>query len=32
MKRDFSLVRAQADYARLLRQLSALGWISEGYV
>ena len=32
MKRDFSLERAQADYARRLRQLSALGWISEGYV
>jgi len=32
MKRDFSLERAQAHYARLLRQLSALGWISEGYV
>jgi len=32
MKRDFSLPRAQARYARLLRQLSALGWISEGYV
>ena len=32
MKRDFSLERAQAHYARLLRQISALGWISEGYV
>ena len=32
MKHDFSLERAQAHYARLLRQLSALGWISEGYV
>jgi hypothetical protein len=32
MKGDFSLPRAQARYARLLRQLSALGWISEGYV
>lgn len=32
MKEDFSLKRAQADYARLLRQLSAVGWISEGYV
>jgi hypothetical protein len=32
MKRDFSLLEAQARYARLLRQLSALGWISEGYV
>jgi hypothetical protein len=32
MKHDFSLERAQARYARLLRQLSALGWISEGYV
>jgi cyclopropane fatty-acyl-phospholipid synthase-like methyltransferase len=32
MKRDFSLERAQAHYARLLRQLLALGWISEGYV
>jgi hypothetical protein len=32
MKRDFSLERAQARYGRLLRQLSALGWISEGYV
>ena len=30
MKRDFSLARAQARYARLLRKLSALGWISEG--
>jgi cyclopropane fatty-acyl-phospholipid synthase-like methyltransferase len=32
MKRDFSMERAQARYASLLRQLSALGWISEGYV
>ena len=32
MKRDFSVERAQAHYARLLRQLSGLGWISEGYV
>jgi len=32
MKDDFSLGRAQARYARLGRQLSALGWISEGYV
>jgi hypothetical protein len=32
MKHDFSLERAQARYAGLLRQLSALGWISEGYV
>jgi hypothetical protein len=31
MKPDFSLARAQARYARLLRQLSAVGWISEGY-
>jgi hypothetical protein len=31
MKPDFSLKRAQARYARLLRQLAALGWISEGY-
>jgi len=32
MKDDFSLQSAQARYQRLLRQLSALGWISEGYV
>jgi hypothetical protein len=32
MKEDFSLARAQARYARLARRLSALGWISEGYV
>jgi hypothetical protein len=32
MKDDFSLKQAQARYARLLRRLSALGWISEGYV
>lgn len=32
MKPEFSLERAQARYARLLRQLSALGWMSEGYV
>ena len=32
MKHDFSLERAQAQYARRLRQLSALGWISEGHV
>ncbi len=32
MKDDFSLKRAEARYARLSRQLSALGWISEGYV
>lgn len=32
MKRDFSLTGNQARYARLRRQLSALGWISEGYV
>jgi hypothetical protein len=32
MKHGFSLARAQARYARLLGQLSALGWISEGYV
>ena len=32
MKDDFSSKRAQARYARLSRQLSALGWISEGYV
>jgi hypothetical protein len=32
MKHDFSLERVQVHYARLLRQLSALGWISEGYV
>ena len=32
MKRDFSLRRAQARYARLLRQISSLVWISEGYV
>ena len=31
MKDAFSLARAQARYARLLGQLSALGWISEGY-
>ena len=31
MKDDFSLARAQARYARLARQLSTLGWISEGY-
>jgi hypothetical protein len=31
MKPDFSLARARARYARLLRRLSALGWISEGY-
>ena len=31
MKDDFSLERVQARYARLRRQLSALGWISEGY-
>lgn len=31
MKDDFSLEQVQARYARLLRQLSALGWISEGY-
>jgi hypothetical protein len=31
MKDDFSLARAQARYARLLRQLSVLGWMSEGY-
>jgi cyclopropane fatty-acyl-phospholipid synthase-like methyltransferase len=31
MKDDFSLEQAQARYAQLLRQLSALGWISEGY-
>jgi hypothetical protein len=32
MKHDFSSENAQARYARLSRQLSALGWISEGYV
>jgi len=32
MKDDFSLARDQARYARLAGQLSALGWISEGYV
>src|SRR5580700_4868740 len=31
MKGDFSLEQAQAQYARLLGRLSALGWISEGY-
>jgi hypothetical protein len=28
----FSLKQAQAEYARLAQQLSATGWISEGYV
>jgi|SRR5665213_3206282 len=32
MKRDFSPGRARTHYSRLLRQLSDLGWISEGYV
>jgi len=32
MKTDFSLARAQREYARLAQQLSATGWISEGYV
>jgi len=32
MKHDFSVERVQARYARLLRQFSALGWMSEGYV
>ncbi len=32
MKSDFSLARAQADYARLKQRLATLGWISEGYV
>ena len=31
MNVDFSLPQAQADYARLAKQLSATGWISEGY-
>jgi hypothetical protein len=31
MKDDFSLERVQTRYARLARQLSDLGWISEGY-
>lgn len=32
MNRDFSLVRAQADYARWRQRLGAIGWISQGYV
>ena len=32
MKRDFSLVRAQTDYARLKQRLGTVGWISAGYV
>lgn len=32
MNRDFSLARAQREYARLAQRLSATGWISEGYV
>src|SRR5580693_1629884 len=32
MKDDFSLARVQTRYARLAGQLSALGWISQGYV
>ena len=31
MNDDFSLPQAQAEYARLAKQLSAAGWISEGY-
>jgi cyclopropane fatty-acyl-phospholipid synthase-like methyltransferase len=31
MKNDFSLDRAQKEYARLSQRLAALGWISEGY-
>jgi hypothetical protein len=31
MKNDFSLDRAQKEYARLAQRLAALGWISEGY-
>jgi hypothetical protein len=31
MKHDFSLAEAQAQYARLARQLAGVGWISEGY-
>ena len=31
MKDDFTLPQAQAEYARLARQLSPPGWISEGY-
>jgi hypothetical protein len=32
MKRDFPLERIQARYVRILRQISSLGWLSEGYV
>jgi hypothetical protein len=32
MNSDFSLAQAQRQYARLAQQLSATGWISEGYV
>ena len=32
MNSDFSLARAQRQYARLAQQLGATGWISEGYV
>jgi cyclopropane fatty-acyl-phospholipid synthase-like methyltransferase len=32
MRRDFSLARAQRDYARLVQRLRATGWISDGYV
>ena len=32
MQSDFSLAQAQRQYARLAHQLSATGWISEGYV
>jgi cyclopropane fatty-acyl-phospholipid synthase-like methyltransferase len=32
MKHEFSLARTQARYACLLGRLSALGWMSEGYV
>ena len=31
MKDDFTLPQAQAEYARLARQLSTTSWISEGY-
>jgi len=32
MQSDFSLAQAQRQYARLAQQLSATGWISDGYV